>query len=115
MRDLMAQVERVATSETRVCVRGETGTGKELIARTLHDKSPRFAGPFISLNCAAIPAELIESEFFPAPSKNGKGNGVHKLQEVPPVQGARLGRDKEGNPAWFITDPNRPGKYLQVN
>jgi two-component system, NtrC family, nitrogen regulation response regulator NtrX len=64
MRDLMAQVERVATSETRVCVRGETGTGKELIARTLHDKSPRFAGPFISLNCAAIPAELIESELF---------------------------------------------------
>ena len=64
MRDLMAQVERVATSETRVCIRGETGTGKELIARTLHDKSPRFAGPFISLNCAAIPAELIESELF---------------------------------------------------
>jgi two-component system nitrogen regulation response regulator NtrX len=64
MRDLMAQVERVATSETRVCVRGETGTGKELIARTLHDKSPRFPGPFISLNCAAIPAELIESELF---------------------------------------------------
>lgn len=64
MRELMAQVERVATSETRVCVRGETGTGKELIARTLHDKSPRFAGPFVSLNCAAIPADLIESELF---------------------------------------------------
>jgi two-component system, NtrC family, nitrogen regulation response regulator NtrX len=64
MRDVMAQVDQVAASETRVCVRGETGTGKELIARTLHEKSPRRNGPFISLNCAAIPAELMESELF---------------------------------------------------
>jgi two-component system nitrogen regulation response regulator NtrX len=64
MRDVMAQVENVAASETRVCIRGETGTGKELIARTLHEKSPRHGGPFVSLNCAAIPAELMESELF---------------------------------------------------
>ena len=64
MREVMAQVEHVAASETRVCVRGETGTGKELVARTLHEKSPRAAGPFVSLNCAAIPAELMESELF---------------------------------------------------
>ncbi len=64
MREVMAQVEHVAASETRVCIRGETGTGKELIARTLHEKSPRRAGAFISLNCAAIPAELMESELF---------------------------------------------------
>ena len=64
MREVMTQVEHVAASETRVCIRGETGTGKELIARTLHEKSPRHAGPFISLNCAAIPAELMESELF---------------------------------------------------
>jgi two-component system nitrogen regulation response regulator NtrX len=64
MREVMAQVDQVAASETRVCVRGETGTGKELIARTLHGKSPRRNGPFISLNCAAIPAELMESELF---------------------------------------------------
>ena len=64
MREVMAQVDQVAASETRVCVRGETGTGKELIARTLHEKSPRRNGPFISLNCAAIPAELMESELF---------------------------------------------------
>ena len=64
MLDVMAQVDRVAASETRVCIRGETGTGKELIARTLHEKSPRHDGPFVSLNCAAIPAELIESELF---------------------------------------------------
>jgi two-component system nitrogen regulation response regulator NtrX len=64
MRDVMAQVEHVAASETRVCIRGETGTGKELVARTLHEKSPRAGGPFVSLNCAAIPAELMESELF---------------------------------------------------
>jgi DNA-binding NtrC family response regulator len=64
MRRLMAQVERVAASETRACILGETGTGKELIARTIHEKSPRSQGPFITLNCAAVPAELIESELF---------------------------------------------------
>lgn len=64
MREVMAQVEHVAASETRVCVRGETGTGKELIARTLHEKSPRRGGPFISQNCAAVPAELMETELF---------------------------------------------------
>ena len=64
MRRVMAQLDRVAASEARVCVYGETGTGKELAARTLHDKSPRASGPFVTLNCAAIPAELIESELF---------------------------------------------------
>ena len=64
MRDVMAQVEHVAASETRVCIRGETGTGKELVARTLHEKSSRANAPFVSLNCAAIPAELMESELF---------------------------------------------------
>jgi two-component system nitrogen regulation response regulator NtrX len=64
MRKVMAQIERVASSETRVCIYGETGTGKELVARTLHEKSARAAGPFVTLNCAAVPAELIESELF---------------------------------------------------
>ena len=56
MRRVMAQVDRVAASETRVCILGETGTGKELIARALHERSPRRDGPFITLNCAAVPA-----------------------------------------------------------
>ncbi len=64
MRRVMAQLERVAASETRVCIYGETGTGKELAARTLHEKSGRVGGPFVTLNCAAVPAELIESELF---------------------------------------------------
>ena len=64
MERIMAQIDRVAPTETRVCVLGETGTGKELIARTLHAKSARASGPFIALNCAAVPSELIESELF---------------------------------------------------
>ncbi|MGA2134917.1 MAG: sigma-54 dependent transcriptional regulator [Bryobacteraceae bacterium] len=64
MRRVMAQVDRVAASESRVCILGETGTGKELIARALHDRSPRRDGPFVTLNCAAVPGELIESELF---------------------------------------------------
>ena len=64
MQRVMEQVERVAASETRVCILGETGTGKELIARTLHEKSPRRSRAFVALNCAAVPAELIESELF---------------------------------------------------
>jgi DNA-binding NtrC family response regulator len=64
MRRVMAQVDRVAASESRVCILGETGTGKELIARALHDRSPRRAQPFVTLNCAAVPGELIESELF---------------------------------------------------
>src|SRR3984957_3767800 len=64
MERLMAQVKRVAASESRVAIQGETGTGKELIARTIHQKSARRAGPFVTLNCAAVPAELIESELF---------------------------------------------------
>jgi len=64
MKKLLAQIERVAASETRVCILGETGTGKELVARAIHEKSPRHENAFITLNCAAVPAELIESELF---------------------------------------------------
>ncbi|MGC2195545.1 MAG: sigma-54 dependent transcriptional regulator [Terriglobales bacterium] len=64
MRRVMTQLERVAASETRVCILGETGTGKELVARTLHERSARASGPFVALNCAAVPAELIETELF---------------------------------------------------
>ncbi len=57
-------IERVAPSEARVLVVGPNGTGKELVARWLHEKSHRNTGPFVEVNCAAIPSELIESELF---------------------------------------------------
>ncbi len=59
-----SMIRRVAPSDARVLVLGENGTGKELVARWLHLKSARSAAPFIEVNCAAIPAELIESELF---------------------------------------------------
>jgi len=64
MKKLLAQIARIAPSETRVCILGETGTGKELVARAIHENSLRRENPFITLNCAAVPAELIESELF---------------------------------------------------
>ena len=64
MRDVMERIDRVAPTEARVLITGENGTGKELVARALHNASSRREGPFIEVNCAAIPSELIESELF---------------------------------------------------
>ena len=64
VRGLIEQVERVGATPARVLISGENGTGKELVARALHQRSARAGKPFIEVNCAAIPAELIESELF---------------------------------------------------
>ena len=64
MRALMEKIEKVAASPARVLITGENGTGKELVARALHRMSPRAGKPFVEVNCAAIPGELIESELF---------------------------------------------------
>ena len=64
LESVLEQVERVAPTDSTVLVQGETGTGKELIARAIHNLSSRCGRPFIKLNCAAIPFDLLESELF---------------------------------------------------
>jgi two-component system, NtrC family, nitrogen regulation response regulator NtrX len=64
IRALIEKIEKVAGTPARVLITGENGTGKELVARAIHSQSPRVKGPFVEVNCAAIPGELIESELF---------------------------------------------------
>ena len=64
MREMFARLERIAVTDATVLVTGDTGTGKELVAEALHESSPRAAGPFVVLDCGAIPPNLVESELF---------------------------------------------------
>jgi transcriptional regulator with GAF, ATPase, and Fis domain len=64
MRELFARLGRMAASEATVLIQGETGTGKELVARALHEASPRAAGPFVIVDCGALPESLLDAELF---------------------------------------------------
>lgn len=64
LKKVLAQIEMVAPTQASVIVLGESGTGKELVARAIHERSPRKAAPLVRVNCASIPRELFESEFF---------------------------------------------------
>jgi transcriptional regulator with PAS, ATPase and Fis domain len=81
LRDVLSRVAKVAPSDSTVLITGETGTGKELIARAIHKRSPRSSKAFVSVNCAAIPSSLIASELFghekgdsPARCKSASGD-----------------------------------------
>jgi two-component system response regulator PilR (NtrC family) len=88
MHELRDMVERVARSQAPVHIAGESGTGKELVARLIHDSGPRADGPLIPVNCGAIPAELVESEFF----GHRKGSFTGAIQDkVGLVQAANSG------------------------
>ena len=97
MAKLLAQVDRVAASETRVCILGETGTGKELVSRAIHEKSPRRENAFITLNCAAVPAELIESELFGHEKGAFTGAAAKHLGKFEQADGGTLFLDEIGD------------------
>ena len=97
MEKVIARLDRVAHSDTRVCIFGETGTGKELIARTLHDRSTRRDAPFISFNCAAVPAELIESELFGHEKGSFTGANARHLGKFEQASGGTLFLDEIGD------------------
>jgi two-component system, NtrC family, nitrogen regulation response regulator NtrX len=97
MRKLLAQIDRVAASEIRVCILGETGTGKELVARAIHDRSQRRDMPFITLNCAAVPAELIESELFGHEKGAFTGAAGRHIGKFEQAEGGTLFLDEIGD------------------
>ncbi|MBV9037904.1 MAG: sigma-54-dependent Fis family transcriptional regulator [Acidobacteriaceae bacterium] len=97
IRRILAQVERVGPSMSRVCLLGETGTGKEVIARAIHETSARKAGRFITLNCAAVPAELIESELFGHEKGAFTGAAVRRLGKFEQAHKGTLFLDEIGD------------------
>jgi DNA-binding NtrC family response regulator len=97
MRRVMAQVDRVAASESRVCILGETGTGKELVARAVHERSPRRDRPFVTVNCAAVPSELIESELFGHEKGAFTGAAARHLGKFEQAHGGTLFLDEIGD------------------
>lgn len=97
MRRVMTQVDRVASSESRVCILGETGTGKELVARAVHDRSPRRERPFVTLNCAAVPSELIESELFGHEKGSFTGAAARHLGKFEQAHNGTLFLDEIGD------------------
>jgi two-component system, NtrC family, nitrogen regulation response regulator NtrX len=97
MKKLLGEIERVAVSETRVCILGETGTGKELVARAIHEKSARKDNAFVTLNCAAVPAELIESALFGHEKGSFTGAAAKHLGKFEQAEGGMLFLDEIGD------------------
>lgn len=96
LKDALLQVQRVAPSDTTVLILGESGTGKELLARSLHQLSSRAKGPFVAINCAAIPEALLENELFGHEKGAFTGASARKLGRVEMAQGGTLFLDEIG-------------------
>ncbi|HEY0779605.1 MAG TPA: sigma-54 dependent transcriptional regulator [Gemmatirosa sp.] len=109
IRALIEQIERVAPTPARVLVTGENGTGKELVARALHKNSPRHKKPFIEVNCAAIPSELIESELFGHVKGSFTGAVQDRAGKFEQADGGTLFLDEVGD-----MSPAAQAKVLRV-
>jgi len=97
MRKVIAQIDRVAATKSRVCILGETGTGKELAARRIHAMSPRSNGRFVAVNCAAVPSELIESELFGHEKGAFTGATAARAGKIEQADGGTLFLDEVGD------------------
>lgn len=93
IKDVKENIDKVAPTEARVLITGPNGSGKELVAKWLHDKSQRASGPMVEVNCAAIPAELIESELFG--HEKGSFTSAHKQ---------RIGKFEQANGGTIFLD-----------
>jgi len=96
LKEALLQVQQVAPSDTTVLILGESGTGKELLARSVHQLSPRAKGPFVAINCAAIPEALLENELFGHEKGAFTGANARKLGRVEMAQGGTLFLDEIG-------------------
>lgn len=94
---LLDLAARAARSEATILIRGETGTGKELLAKAIHFNSPRSKGPFVTINCGAIPRDLLESELFGHVKGSFTGAVTHKKGKVELADGGTLFLDEIGD------------------
>ena len=109
MRKLRDEIAKVAPTSGRVLVLGESGTGKELVAAELHRQSKRAAGPFVKVNCAAIPAELIESELFGHEKGSFSGAAARRRGQFEVAHGGTLFLDEIGD-----MSPSAQAKVLRA-
>ena len=109
MRQVFEIVERVAPTDATVLIQGETGTGKELVARALHRRSPRRDRPFVAVNCSAIPRELMESEFFGHEKGSFTGATARRVGRFEQAEGSTLFLDEVGE-----LDHSLQAKLLRV-
>lgn len=97
IRNVLEQVAKVAPTNARVLIRGESGTGKELIAREIHERSKRSGGPFVKINCAAIPEDLIEAELFGSVKGAYTGSVATREGKFEEANGGTLFLDEVGD------------------
>jgi len=109
MRTIFRTIERIAKAEATVLISGESGTGKELVARAIHDLSSRSEGPFVAVNCGAIPRELIESELFGHEKGAFTGATDRRIGRLESADGGTLFLDEIGE-----LDPATQVKLLRA-